>query len=97
MYILLVLMQMKSRRSALQEAEPPSPDSGRLAIFTLIVLLGIFISLGIVWFVTEPPPKPREIHVGSKVCTIRFVTTGRRCTSTGSCSPVGYDEAVCPP
>lgn len=62
------------------------------------IALAVCIPLAIFSFyklATMPHPK-KTIHVNGQICDVVFVKTGQTCTSTGACSPKGYEEAVCP-
>jgi hypothetical protein len=75
--------------------DPPSNDVRKLDILVGLWVLAIIGVIWVAWPTTKPPV--RQIRVGSQVCGVRFVQTGQFCSSWGTCSPVGYDEAVCPP
>lgn len=82
----------------------PRPTEGTVAPpndernIVLLVGLWALIFVGIIWVAWPALNKPpvRQIRVGSQVCGVRFVQTGQFCSSWGTCSPTGYDEAVCP-
>ena len=91
--------QMKGR-----QPEAPCPCGGTChchkevnngsSIVLLLILLALPVSL---WFILPEKPAPRMIHVGKKICEVRFVKTDQHCTAHGSCYDRGYEEAICPP
>ena len=94
-------------RAQSQKPAKPCPCGGKClchrpsseeSFWWFLLILGLPVA-GLVGlaFIPKDPPEKRTIHVGSKVCEVKFVKTSLSCTSTGFCRDQGYEEAVCPP
>ena len=92
------------RASRNREPEPPCPCGGRClchrpseeSLWWLVLLLLPVAALVGLAFIPKDQPERRTIHVGPKICLVRFVRTNVSCTATGFCRDRGYEEAVCP-
>ncbi len=76
------------------DCHKPAPD---MPSWLVIILFSSLAIISVVAIVFPPKHERRTIYVGTKLCDVVFVVTGRKCNGHGGeCHDVGYDQAVCP-